>query len=64
MVFTETFDAAVMSRFLDRLAGNFDRKIHLVLDRHSAHPSRKVRAWLADHAEKVELHFLPAPAEP
>ncbi|WP_455432243.1 IS630 family transposase [Streptomyces violascens] len=59
MVFTETFDADVMCRFLDRLAGHFDRKVHLVLDGHSAHRSRKVRAWLADHPDRIELHFLP-----
>lgn len=59
MVFTETFDAKVMCRFLDRLAGHFDRKVHLVADQHSAHRSRKVRVWLADHADQVELHFLP-----
>ncbi len=29
MVFTETFDADVMCRFLDRLAGHFDRKLPL-----------------------------------
>jgi transposase len=45
MVFTETFDADVMCRFLDRLAGHFDRK---------------VRAWLADHPDRIELHFLPS----
>ncbi|MFM9699321.1 IS630 family transposase [Streptomyces europaeiscabiei] len=60
MVFTETFDADVMCRFLDRLAGHFDRKVHLVLDRHSAHRSRKVRAWLANHPDRIELHFLPS----
>jgi transposase len=60
MVFTETFDADVMCRFLDRLAGHFDRKVHLVLDGHSAHRSRKVRAWLADHPDRIELHFLPS----
>nr|WP_079148412.1 IS630 family transposase [Streptomyces agglomeratus] len=60
MVFTESFDATVMCQFLDRLAGHFDHKIHLVLDRHSVHRSRKVRIWLADHAERIELHFLPA----
>ncbi|WP_455583821.1 IS630 family transposase [Kitasatospora cineracea] len=60
MVFTETFDAQVMCRFLDRLAGHFDRKIHLVVDRHSAHRSKKVRTWLADHADRVELHLLPS----
>jgi transposase len=60
MVFTETFDAQVMCRFLDRLLSHFDRKIHLVVDRHSAHRSRTVRTWLADHADRIELRFLPS----
>ncbi|MGS2590058.1 IS630 family transposase [Streptomyces hebeiensis] len=66
MVFAETFDADVMCRFLDRLAGHFTHKVHLVLDGQSAHRSRKVRAWLADHPGRIELHFLPllARAEP
>ncbi|WP_441350707.1 IS630 family transposase [Streptomyces cellostaticus] len=59
MVFTESFTAEVMCRFLDRLAGHFDHKIHLVVDGHSAHRSWKVRDWLAAHPEAVELHFLP-----
>ncbi|MGW0962535.1 IS630 family transposase [Streptomyces gelaticus] len=59
MVFTESFDSAMMCRFLDRLVGHFDRKIHLVVDGHSAHRSKKVKDWLADHAEEIELHFLP-----
>ncbi|MBB5940376.1 hypothetical protein FHS42_007474 [Streptomyces zagrosensis] len=41
MVFTESFTAEVMCRFLDRLAGYFDRKIHLVVDGHSAHRSKQ-----------------------
>lgn len=60
MVFTETFDAKVMCRFPDRLIGHFDRKIHLVVDGHGAHRSRAVRTWLADHADRIELHFLPS----
>ncbi|KPI00649.1 Winged helix-turn helix domain containing protein [Actinobacteria bacterium OK074] len=60
MVFTDTFDADVMCRFLDRLAGHFEHKVHLVLDGHSAHRSRKVRAWLAAHPDRIELHFLPS----
>ncbi|MFD3761219.1 IS630 family transposase [Streptomyces sp. NPDC058622] len=59
MVFSETFDATVMCRFLERLAGHFDHKIHLVVDGHSAHRSKTVRAWLAGHTEEIELHFLP-----
>ncbi|MGY3785360.1 IS630 family transposase [Streptomyces antibioticus] len=59
MVFTESFTAEVMCRFLDRLAGHFDHKVHLVVDGHSAHRSKKVRDWLAAHPDDVELHFLP-----
>ncbi|MGW1364927.1 IS630 family transposase [Streptomyces chartreusis] len=60
MVITENFTAEVMCRFLDRLAGHFDRKVHLVVDGHFAHRSRKVRTWPAAHPDAVELHFLPA----
>ncbi|GAA2401850.1 hypothetical protein GCM10010420_31070 [Streptomyces glaucosporus] len=46
-------------RFLDRLIGQFDRQIHLIVDGRSAHRSRKVRTWLAGHPDRVEPHFLP-----
>ncbi|WP_324197184.1 IS630 family transposase [Streptomyces sp. NRRL B-1677] len=59
MVFTETFDATVMCGFLGQLARHFGHKIHLVADGHPAYRSKKVRAWLAAHAEEIELHFLP-----
>ncbi len=59
MVFAESFTTEVMCRFLDRLAGHFDRKVHLVVDGHSAHRSKKVRDWLVAHPDDVELHFLP-----
>ncbi|MEV4872081.1 hypothetical protein [Streptomyces syringium] len=29
-----------------------------MVDRHSAHRSKTVRAWLADHEDQIELHFL------
>ncbi|MFE8979106.1 transposase [Streptomyces cyaneofuscatus] len=60
MVFTESFDAKVMCPFLARIVGHFDHKVHLIVDRHSAHRSKTVRAWLADHQEQIELHFLPS----
>ncbi|MFI1824834.1 IS630 family transposase [Streptomyces sp. NPDC020412] len=59
MVFIETFDARVMCRFLARAVGHFDRKVHLVVDRHLAHRSKTVRTWFADHQDRIELHFLP-----
>ncbi|GAA2986749.1 hypothetical protein GCM10020227_64410 [Streptomyces flavovirens] len=44
MVFTESFDAKVICRFLARLVGHFDRKVHLIVNRYSAHRSKAVRA--------------------
>ncbi|WP_420717467.1 transposase [Streptomyces sp. WM6378] len=57
-VFAETFDADVMCRLLDCVAGHFMHKVSRVLDGHFAHRSRKVRAWLADHPDRIEAHFL------
>ncbi|WP_455753989.1 transposase [Streptomyces halstedii] len=57
MVFTEHFTAEVMRRFLGWLAGHFNHKLHLVVDGHSAHRSKKVRDRLGTHPD--ELHFLP-----
>ncbi|MCE7080106.1 transposase [Streptomyces sp. ST2-7A] len=59
MVFTESFTAEVMCRFLDRLAGHFDHEVHLVVDGHSAYRSQKVHDWFAAHPDEVGLHFLP-----
>ncbi|MEV4049490.1 transposase, partial [Streptomyces sp. NPDC049744] len=39
-------------------AGHFDRKVHLVVDGHCAHGSRKVCDWLAAHPGDNDLHFL------
>lgn len=53
-------EAEVMCRFLDRLGGHIEHKVHLVLDGHFTHRSRKVRAWLAAHPDRIEPHFLPS----
>lgn len=59
MVITEGCTVEVMCRILDRLVGHFDRKVHLVVDGHSAHRSENVRDWLAAHPDDIELPFLP-----
>ncbi|MFJ4676307.1 IS630 family transposase [Kitasatospora sp. NPDC088783] len=46
--------------FLRRLVGQFDRKTHLVVDRHSVHRGKAVREWLAEHEDRIVLHLLPA----
>lgn len=62
-VFEGRFTADVFIDFLDRLiATHAGRKIYLVVDNHSTHHAKKVKAWLAraGRGERLELVFLPA----
>src|SRR5699024_5844894 len=58
-VFEGSFPARVFIGLLDRLTKHFSATVHLVVDQHSVHRSKAVRAWVHDHAERIELHFLP-----
>ncbi|MGF6889457.1 transposase [Nocardia sp. GAS34] len=58
-VFTGRFTAQVFISFLDRLARQAGRKVHLIADRHPVHRSRAVRDWLTGNTDRVELHFMP-----
>ena len=62
-VFEGRFTARVFIDFLDRLMRTYpDRKLYLVVDNHSTHHAKKVRAWLArdGRSDRLELVFLPA----
>ena len=59
MVFKSRFTAPVFLRFLRRLIKEAPRKVFLIVDRHPVHRSRKVRDWLAQHAARIEMFFLP-----
>jgi len=59
-VLRDRFNAEVFIAFLDRLLGQFEEKIHLVVDGHSAHRAKQVREWIAKRSDRIELHFLPA----
>jgi len=59
MVFDERFTADVMIKFLKRLVRHAGRKVFLILDGHPVHKSRKVKAWLTEHAEQIEVFLLP-----
>jgi len=59
-VFREKFAAGVMIDFLARLIRQSKgQKIILILDGHPVHRAKKVRQWVAAHAEQIELQFLP-----
>lgn len=34
-------------------------RIHVILDNYCIHSSKRLKAWLAEHGRKLELHFLP-----
>src|SRR5262249_15937995 len=59
-VFAGGFDTAGFLSFCARLIAGFDTKIHLVLDGHPVPRSKARKAWMAEHAERIELHYLPA----
>jgi hypothetical protein len=58
-VFEGGFNVQVMIPFLDRLVRHLDRKIHLIVDGHPSHRAHLVRDWLAERADRIEMHFLP-----
>jgi transposase len=60
-IFEGRFTGQVFVEFLDRLIRSIPhRKIHLICDNHSTHHAKLVKAWVAEHSERIELHFLPA----
>jgi transposase len=59
-VFKQRFTAAVLIDFLARLVRQAEgQKIILILDGHPVHRAKKVREWVAAHAEQIELQYLP-----
>lgn len=59
-LFIGSFTGAVFIDFLRRLLRDCqDRKVHLIVDGHPVHRAKLVSAWVGQHAERIELHFLP-----
>ena len=54
-----SFTGPVFLAYLKRLVRQFDRKIHLIVDRHPVHRRVSVRDWLAENAASIEMHLLP-----
>ena len=59
MILDGTFNGGVFLEFLTRLIKNKQQKIFLVVDGHSAHKTKIVKAWLAEYADRIEIFFLP-----
>jgi len=58
-VYTERFTGRVLIRFLHRLIRLYKQKTFLIVDGHPTHKALLVKRWLAKHADRIELFFLP-----
>jgi transposase len=59
-VFQGSFVIAVYLNFLKRLLKqNKDRKVFLIVDGHPVHKAVAVKKWLSEHAQQIEVYFLP-----
>src|ERR1035438_4373172 len=55
------FRTGAFIAYLTRRIGDYpDRKVILICDSHSTHHAKDVKVWVATHAERIELQFLPA----
>jgi transposase len=59
MVFKCRFTTQVALEFLPRLLRHTLRKVFLIWDGHPVHRSRAVKKWIEDHADRIEMYFLP-----
>ena len=57
--YDRTVDSKVVIGFLERLIRRADRKLIVILDNHSSHRGKQTTIWVAEHADKIELVFLP-----
>ena len=58
--FKGTLSASRFVEFLTALLHDVRGRIVLILDRHPAHVAAATRRWLAEHEDRVVVHFLPA----
>lgn len=60
MLYIGSFDAEVLLQFLDRLIRTHAGKLFWIVDRHPVHREHRVQQWLAEHADQIELFYLPS----
>jgi transposase len=58
MSYTGMFTAAVFIQFLEQLIKDSKKKILLIVDQLQAHKTAKVKEWVEEHKEKIELFYL------
>lgn len=58
--FDGTMNADILIDFMKRLIRDAGRKVFLILDNLRVHHAKRVKAWLADHENHIEVFYLPS----
>lgn len=59
-IFDGALNADILIDFLGRLIKGARKKVFLILDNLRVHHARPVKAWLAEHADAIEVFYLPS----
>ena len=59
-IFDGALNSAILIDFFKRLIKGQKKKVFLILDNLRVHHSRPVKEWLADHADAIEVFYLPS----
>lgn len=59
MIYDGALNTTKFLEFLRRLIRGADRKLFVIVDNLRVHRARRVMAWLAENADRIELLFLP-----
>jgi transposase len=59
MVYEGALNTTIFLNFLRRLIREAARKLFVILDNLPVHRARRVTAWVQDHADRIELFYLP-----
>ena len=60
MIIDESFNSDRLIEFMESLVKDAGKKVFLILDNLRVHHSKLVKAWVAQHSEKIELFYLPS----
>ena len=59
-IFDGALNTDILIDFLRRLIKGASKKLFLILDNLRVHHARPVKAWLAEHADAIEVFYLPS----
>lgn len=59
MIYDGALNTAIFLMFLRRLIKDTDRKLFVIVDNLRVHRAKEVMAWVAEHADRIELFYLP-----